>query len=267
MQSIEDFNNRNVLVTGASSGIGRILCIQLARRGANIALVARREKELEVLRGEIESAGGSALVLPCDVADRGQVEATVSRVLDTWGHIDMLVNNAGYGRHLLFEEWELDDMERLIDVNVKGSIYFTKLLLPQMLERGDGCIVFIASAAGRIAMPEESVYSASKHAIVGLAEALGTEIEDKGIYVATVCPGAFDTAFFPEEARDRLPPVVRFTMGDPNKLVEHIFKALAKGKRETTYPRFPAAGYVVRAIAPGLMRRLVKRFTLDAVAR
>jgi short-subunit dehydrogenase len=255
----------NAVVTGASSGIGRILARQLAQKGARVVLVARRAQELEALKSEIESGGGSALVLPCDVTDRDQVEVTVTRAIEHYGHIDMLVNNAGYGRHKRFLEWELDDMVRMMDVNVNGTIYFTKFLLPHMVQRKEGCIVFIASVAGKVATPEESVYSASKHALVGLADALSLEVEDDGVYVMTVCPGSIDTPFFTEEDLARMPPVAKNNMADPNRLVDHIFKALAKGKHETTYPRFPATAYPVRAIAPEFMRRQVKKVTLGQI--
>lgn len=165
MKSISNFDDVNAIVTGASSGIGRIFSRSLADKGAGVVLVARREQELEVLKAEIESAGGRALVLPCDVTDRAQVEATVDRAVQHYGHIDMLVNNAGYGRHKRFVDWELDDMVRMMDVNVNGSIYFTKFMLPHMIQRKNGCIVFIASVAGKVVTPEESVYSASKHDI------------------------------------------------------------------------------------------------------
>jgi len=267
MKSISNFDGVNVIVTGASSGIGRIFARQLAAKGARVALVARRESELNALRQEIEAAGGDALVLPCDVTDRAGVEAVIARAIDHYGHIDMLVNNAGYGRHRLFLEWDLDDMIRMMDVNVNGSLYFTRLLLPHMVQRQNGCIVFIASVAGKIATPEESVYAASKHAIVGLADALGLEVEDDGIYVMSVCPGSIDTPFFTEEDLARMPPVAKNNMADPHKLVEHIFKALAKGKHETTYPVFPATGYAVRAIAPEFMRKQVKKVTLGQTAR
>ena len=265
MQSISSFEGVNAIVTGASSGIGRIFARRLADKGASVVLVARREQELLAVQEEIEAAGGSALVLPCDVTDRAQVESTVQRAIEHYGHIDMLVNNAGYGRHKRFVEWELDDMVRMMDVNVNGTIYFTKFLLPNMIERKNGCIVFIASVAGKVATPEESVYSASKHALVGLADALSLEVEDEGVYVMTVCPGSIDTPFFTEEDLARMPPVAKNNMADPNKLVEHIFKALAKGKHETTYPRFPATAYPVRAIAPEFMRKQVKKVTLDQI--
>ncbi len=267
MRSIDDFSGRTVLVTGASSGIGRVLCRRLAERGARLALVARRRPALEQVCAEVTAAGSEALVLPCDVADRTQAGAAADAALAHYGHIDMLVNNAGYGRHARFLEWDLDDMEHMVDVNIKGSLYFTKRLLPQMIERRDGCIVFMASVAGKVATPDESVYAATKHAIVGLSDALGIEVEDDGVYVMSVCPGAIDTPFFSEEDLARMPPVAKNSLADPEKLVDHIFKALAAGRHETTYPRFPAAAYPVRALAPEFMRRQVRRATLDAVAK
>jgi short-subunit dehydrogenase len=262
MKRISNFEGVNAIVTGASSGIGRIFARQLAHRGARVGLVARREPKLRELREEIEAAGGEALALPCDVTDRRQVEEAIARAMERFDHIDMLVNNAGYGRHRRFVDWDLDDMVRMMDVNVNGTLYFTRLLLPHMVQRQNGCIVFIASVAGKVATPDESVYAASKHAIVGLADAVGIEVEDDGVYVMTVCPGAIDTPFFTGEDLARMPPVAKNNMADPDKLVEHIFKALARGKHETTYPRFPASAYPVRAIAPEFMRRQVKKVTL-----
>ena len=264
MRSISDFQGKTALVTGASSGIGRILARELAQKGANVALVARRESQLQTSRAELLEAGADALVLPCDVANKKAVEICVERALDHFGHIDMLVNNAGYGRHLSFLEWDLEDMERMIDVNLKGSVYFTKMLLPQMVARRDGCIVFMASVAGKVATPEESVYSATKHALVGLADAVSLEVEDEGVYVMTVCPGSIDTPFFSPGDLQRMPPVAKNYMADPEKLVRRIFQALARGQHEMTYPRFPAASYPVRAIAPEFMRKQVKRVTLGA---
>lgn len=262
MKSISNFDGVNALVTGASSGIGRLFALRLAQKGARVVLVARRERELAALKARIETLGGDALVLPCDVADRAGVEATVAAAIEHYGQIDMLVNNAGYGRHKRFLDWDLDDMVRMMDVNVNGSLYFTKFLLPHMVERQSGCIVFIASVAGKVATPGESVYSASKHALVGLADALGLEVEDDGVYVMTVCPGSIDTPFFTEEDLAVMPPVAKNTMADPEKLVDRIFRALEKGRHEMTYPLFPATAYPVRAIAPEFMRRQVKRVTL-----
>jgi short-subunit dehydrogenase len=152
-------------------------------------------------------------------------------------------------------------------VNYLGSVYWTKRLLPAMVARRQGWIVFLASVAGRIGVPDESAYAASKFAMVGLAEALSFEVEDAGVHVLTVCPGTIRTEFFDAEALARMPPVSRRMMVDVEPLVDAIMEALAKGKHEITFPRFIAAGYVVRALAPGFMRRGTKRRTLEALAK
>jgi short-subunit dehydrogenase len=255
------------LVTGASSGIGRALALRLAREGARVALVARSRDRLEALASEIRAASGDALVLPCDVADRGQAEAACGRALAELGGVDLLVNNAGYGRHRRFLDWEVDDIERMMRVNYLGSVHFTKALLPGMVERGRGWLVFVASVAGRIASPDESAYAASKFAMLGLAQALSLEVEDAGVHVLSVCPGVIRTPFFDAEALERMPPVALRSMRDPEGLVDAVMKALARGRRELTYPRGIAAGYLAQALAPGFTRRQVKRTTLEAVAR
>jgi short-subunit dehydrogenase len=262
---LTSYRGLNAVVTGASSGIGRLLAVRFAREGARVALVARRAPELEAVAGEIRAGGGDALVLPCDVADRAQTFAAAAAVLDRLGPIDILVNNAGYGHHRSFLEWDLDDMEQLMRVNFLGILYWTKALLPQMVERSRGWLVFMASVAGKIGVPDESVYAASKFATVGLAEALSLEVEDAGVHVLTVCPGTIRTPFFDQEALERMPPVAKRTMVDPEPLVEAIMQSLAAGKRELTYPRLIAAGYVTKALAPGFLRRNVKRTTIDAV--
>jgi short-subunit dehydrogenase/pimeloyl-ACP methyl ester carboxylesterase len=263
---LTSYRGLTALVTGASSGIGRLLARRLAELGARLALVARREEELEKLAAEIRAAGVVALALACDVAERDQVAACVARALDRFGAVDLLVNNAGYGHHRPFLEWDLDDMERVLRVNYLGSLYFTKLLLPQMVERRRGWLVFVASVGGRIAPPEESAYAASKFAMVGLARALSLEVEDAGVHVLTVYPGTIRTPFFDEEALERMPPVGRRGMVEPEGLVNAILEALARGRREITYPKWIRSAYVVQALAPGLMRRQVRRTTLDAVA-
>jgi short-subunit dehydrogenase len=267
MKTLTSYRGLNAVVTGASSGIGRLLALRLAQQGARVALVARRAERLEGLAAEITAAKGEAMVVPCDVADRAQVSAAAERVLQRFGGVDLLINNAGYGHHRRFLEWDLDDMERMMRVNYFGALYWTKALLPQMVERRRGWVVFVASVAGKLGVPEESAYAASKFAMVGLAEALSYEVEDDGVHVLTVCPGTIRTEFFDEEALARMPPVARRMMVETGPLVEAIFAALAKGKHEITFPRFIATGYLVRAIAPGVMRRNTKRQTLDALAK
>ena len=267
MRKLDSFRDLTALVTGASSGIGRALALRLAREGARVALVARRPEALEAAAAEIRGQGGDALPLACDVGDPDQVRDCCDRALRHYGRVDLLVNNAGYGHHRRFLDWELEDMERVMRVNYLGSLYFTKLLLPQMVERRRGWLVFMASVAGRIPSPEEAAYVASKFAIVGLAEALSLEVEGDGVHVLTVCPGVVRTPFFDDEALARMPPVSRRSMVEPEAVVDAILRALAKGKREITHPPGIGVAYLVRALAPGFMRRQVRRNTIDALER
>jgi len=244
-----------------------VLSLRLAKEGARVALCARRAAELESLAAEIRAVGGEAHVLPCDVSDRAAVENVCAQALSQLGRVDILFNNAGYGHHRTFLEWDIADIERMMRVNYLGSVYFAKALLPQMVERRTGWVVFVASVAGKIGTPEESAYAATKFAMVGLAEALSIELEDAGVHVLTVCPGVIRTPFFDEEALARMPPVSRNQFVEPEKLVDAIFKALARGRHELTYPGKLAVAYVVKAVAPEFMRRQVKRTTIDAIAR
>jgi len=262
MARLVDFTGRTALITGASSGIGRLLALRIAAAGARVGLVARRESELEVLAEEIRAGGGEAVPLVCDVADRQQALASAEKAVEAMGRIDVLVNNAGYGHHRRFLDWDLEDMERVMRVNFLGTLYFTKTLLPAMIERGSGWLVFIASAAGRIAPADETAYAASKHAMVGLAGSLSLEVEDAGVHVLTVCPGAIRTPFFDDEALARLPAVARRQMAEPEDLVEAIMDALARGKRELTFPRWIASGYVAQALAPSFFRGQLKKHTV-----
>jgi len=262
MARLVDFTGRTALITGASSGIGRLLALRIAAAGARVGLVARRESELEALAEEIRAGGGEAVPLVCDVADRQQALASAEKAVEAMGRIDVLVNNAGYGHHRRFLDWDLEDMERVMRVNFLGTLYFTKALLPAMAESGSGWLVFIASAAGRIAPADETAYAASKHAMVGLAGSLSLEVEDAGVHVLTVCPGAIRTPFFDDEALARLPAVARRQMAEPEDLVEAIMDALARGKRELTFPRWIASGYVAQALAPSFFRGQLKKHTV-----
>lgn len=259
---LENYRGLTALVTGASSGMGRILALRLAERGARLALVARREAELEAVAAEIRDAGGSEpLVLPCDVADRAQAEAAAQRALEQFDTVDILVNNAGYGGQRTFLDWDIEDMERIMRVNYFGAVYFTKALLPRMVERGRGWVVFVSSVSGRIASPEKTAYAATKFAMTGLAEGLSLELEGTGVHVLTAYPGAVRTPFFTEQMLADMPAQTRQSMVEPEDVVDAILQALAKGKHEVTYPGGMAAGYVVRGLAPEFLRKQVLRKT------
>ena len=264
---LRSYRGVRALVTGASSGIGRALALRLGREGARVALVARREALLRELAAEIAAAGGEAEAFPADLGDREQAAAAAGAAASAFGGIDLLVNNAGYGHRRPFLDWALDDMERVMRVNYLGALAVTKALLPPMVSRGRGWIVFVASVAGKIASPEESAYVASKFALVGLASSLSLEVEGAGVHVLTVCPGVIRTPFFDAESLARMPAVSRRQMVEVDGLVDAILDALARGRRELTYPRWIAPSYAIQGLAPGLMRWGVRRSTQGGPAR
>ncbi len=262
---LKDWRGVRALVTGASSGIGRAFCERIGSEGARVALVARRADELTQLAEQIRAAGGEAFVLPCDVGERDACFATARRAEESLGGIDVLVNNAGYGHHRRFLDWDVEDIERMMRVNYLGSMWMTKALLPGMVERGRGWLVFVASVAGKIAPPEESAYAASKFAMVGLAESISVEVEDAGVHVMVACPAVIRTPFFDAEALARMPPVSRKAMAEPAEMVAAMLDGLARGKREITFPRLPEMGYKMKAVAPEWFRRMLRRTTIDAL--
>lgn len=135
MPGISSFRDLRILVTGASSGIGRAFALDSARRGARLALMARRGDELASLAEEIHRVGGDAFYAVADVAERDEVDDACAKLSSDLGGIDLLCNNAGYGHHRAFLDWDVDDMERMMRVNFLGSLYATKAVVPQMVNR------------------------------------------------------------------------------------------------------------------------------------
>jgi short-subunit dehydrogenase len=256
------FDGIGAVVTGASSGIGEALSRRLAERGARVVLVARREDELQRVAEAIRNGGGAAEIVVADLADRDAASRAAALAEERLGAVDLLVNNAGYGGHETVLDWDLDDADRMMRVNYLASVAFTKALLPGMVSRRRGWLVFVASVAGKISTPLEAPYAASKAAMIAFAEALSLEVEDSGIHVMNVCPGVIATPFFSEQDWARMPAVARRGVVPIEGLVDRVMRGLARGHHEVTHPRAIAVAYRVKALAPRFMRRQVKRTTL-----
>jgi NADP-dependent 3-hydroxy acid dehydrogenase YdfG len=187
------------LVTGASSGIGAATAKALAAQGAVVALLARRADRLQELKTEIESAGGSALVVPVDVTDAEEVSAAVARSVAEFGRLDTVVNNAGLIRMGSAAEAPLQDWDDLVAVNIQGVLYVTRAALPHLIEaaadspRGVADLVTISSTAGWVARPGTAVYSLTKFGVNAFSEGVRQEVLGKRVRVGVVGPGTVDT--------------------------------------------------------------------------
>lgn len=228
-----DFDGKVVVVTGASSGIGWHLAQILGRKGADLAISARRVDRLEELQEAIVAGGGRRpLVVPCDVSRPEQVDELRSRVEAHWaGGVDILVNNAGRGAYGPFRQVATADLEAVVATNLLGAIYCTKAFLPGMAGCGGRSVVFISSVLGELPAPDHAVYGATKFALTGLAESLRYELAESGVGVTLVEPGLVLSEF----AQVSGMPLERFKRV-PAKSPEETAELIADGiERQQNY--------------------------------
>lgn len=186
-----NFTNKTALVTGAAVGIGWATAIKFAQNGARVVLVDFDAQKLEAAKKEIEKYTSDVLALCCDVSDEDAVYETVKAAEERFGGIDILVNNAGIWRCWSpFVETPTEEWRKFLDVNVMGVVYFTKAVLPKMLEKGYGRIINVSSVAGVYGNANMVHYSATKGALISMTHALAKEVSDKGVLVNCVSPGS-----------------------------------------------------------------------------
>ena len=188
-----DLKNKNALITGAGKGIGKAIALALAKEGVNIILVARTQEEIDSVAAKVRSLRVKALAITADVADINSVNAAVEKALAEFGTIDILINNAGIATFGKFLELEPTDWERIIQVNLMGTYYVTRAVLPNMIERQTGDIINISSTAGLSGNALTSAYSASKFAVLGLTESLMQEVRKHNIRVTALTPSTVAT--------------------------------------------------------------------------
>ncbi len=206
-----DLKNKNALITGAGKGIGKAIAIALAKEGVNVILVARTQEEIDSVAAKVRSLRVKALAITADVADIHSVNAAVAKALAEFGTIDILINNAGIAAFGKFLELEPTDWERIIQVNLMGTYYVTRAVLPNMIERQTGDIINISSTAGLSGNALTSAYSASKFAVLGLTESLMQEVRKHNIRVTALTPSTVATDMAKE---------LNLTDGNPDKVMQ-----------------------------------------------
>jgi len=252
-----DYAAKVVVVTGASSGIGRAAAVDLAGRGAIVCAVARREQLLRELVESLPGEGHSHFV--CDVADRAQVEALAGHVSERHGRCDILINNAGISRHRpLLADDALEALDSVMATNFFGAVACTKALLPMLVEARPGHVVNIASVAGRIPVSGNAAYTASKFALVGWSEAMHSELRHQDVHVSSVEPGPVPTEGFPQRGMAGH-PIYRLGLASTDDVTKAIRDAIEKRKVRRTVPRPYYLAQLARLIAPGPWRALQDR--------
>ena len=251
-----------VLVTGASRGIGRAVARAVSGAGARVGLVARSEPDLRAVLDEI---GGRGSVAPADVSSWDEARAAVAAVERDLGPIDVVVANAGVGQYGPFVDVEPAEFERLFGVNVLGTMYVLRAALPAMIERRRGHVVIVGSVAGRMGSPFEAVYSATKFAQVGLAEALAVEVSAFGIGVSLVNPGPVATGFFETRGHsyDRSFP----RKLSPERVARAVMRAVERKRFEQLVPRWFRPALVVRHLVPPLYESGTRRSFKEELSR
>ncbi len=270
---MKNLKARQVLVTGAASGIGLECARAFAQRGANLVISDINAAALDTVRGEISRMGVQCFARTCDVAREDSVTAFAAAVQQAVGPIDVLINNAGVAFLGGFEETPLSEWRRVYDINVLGVVHCIRAFLPSMRAAGGARkIVNVASAAGFSPLPNMSAYAASKHAVVGLSEVLAQELHDTDVSVLVVCPGIINTAIVHVS-----PTACGMTEAQIHKLQKYYTD-------EGCHPSVVAAD-VVRSVesddaflftGPGarlgynamrLSRRMARRLTIDAARK
>ncbi len=188
-----DWSKKVVFITGASSGIGQALAIELAKRGAKLGLLARRASVLEELVRDVERAGGAAIALPADVRDAEAVRSSAQTLRERFGRIDLLVANAGVGATTHAAELKPSEVADVININVIGAVNSVVAVLPEMVERGEGHLVAISSLAAYRGLPKSGAYCASKAAVSAFFESLRVDLRGSGVDVTIIHPGFIKT--------------------------------------------------------------------------
>ena len=252
------FEGKTVVVTGASSGIGRATALAFAYQGANLVIASRRAELLDEVARQCHSLGVQCRAFVTDVSKRDDCR----RLIESAGRVDVLVNNAGFAIFDAIESANDDDLESMMQTNYFGAVWCTRAVLPQMLERGSGAIVNVASIAGLMGYARMGGYCATKFAMVGFTEALRDEVIERGIRVSMVCPGTTETAFFEKAERGKMPGASRLILAvKPERVARAICDSAADGTYRRIIPATASIYMLFKELAPRMAHALFRKLS------
>ncbi len=249
--------NKSALVTGAASGIGRAIAVQLACEGVDLFLLDVDQAGLVDVVSAVKRKGVDAIGRRCDVSEPTQIATSVAHILDRWGGVDLLVNNAGITYYGQTHEMSAEHCERLLAINLQAPIHFTRELLPTLLERPEAHILNVASFFGLIGTRRLAAYTASKFGLVGFSESLRAEFGRTGLGVTALCPGFVDTKLFAtaslgsDRQQQKLPP--RWMLTTPEKIAARAIKAIYRNQAQVVMQPYAKLAHLGKRFFPGLL--------------
>ncbi|GFZ26963.1 SDR family NAD(P)-dependent oxidoreductase [Lactobacillus corticis] len=251
---VDTLRNKVVVITGASSGIGRSIALESAGRGATVVLMARRKERLEEIAAEArELSGSEVFVLPTDMGKSDEIEASFKKLVSLIDHVDVLVNAAGFGKFDNFFESDMADVTSMFQVNVLGLMYFTRLVGRLMIDQKHGQIINFGSIAGKVPTTKSAAYSASKAAVIQFSNVLRLELKPFNVKVMTVNPGPVYTNFFNiADKTGHYAENVSAFMLDPDDVAWQVVHFFGTDKRELNLPLSLAAAAKLYNLFPSL---------------
>lgn len=247
-----NFKGKIILITGASSGIGRSTAILLAKRGAKLILISRNKEKLDHLSSELQNFNVPTYFYECDVSDKSQVNKISKLILEKFGSVDILINNAGFGIFGPVSKLTTEEIESQMATNYFGMIYFIKNFLPAMINKKSGHIVNVASVAASFGLPGMASYCASKFAMLGFSEGLKHEIKGTGVGITVVSPIMVKTNFFDHPSFQNIPKYSPISIS-PETVAKAILRAANSPRLEIIVPGFVRAAVWIKNTFPYLI--------------